>query len=140
MRVVLKIVVGLLACIGVLASSLWIFVWINQSQFCEQQVLARAVSPSGAFAAEHYRKRCDDERPDEYFLKVGSPWQGRESTYTQTTLRSDAAPNATLTLSMQPLRMWWTSDTKLHIEPHPHDSIKVPTELHGVSIETQPYQ
>jgi hypothetical protein len=33
-------------------------------------------SPSGTaqvrepLAAEHYRKRCDDESPDEYFLKV----------------------------------------------------------------------
>jgi hypothetical protein len=69
-------------------------------QSCEEHVLARAVSPSGALAAEHYRKRCDDERPDEYFLKVGTPWQGRESSNTQTTLRSDATRKDELTLSM----------------------------------------
>jgi hypothetical protein len=95
-----------LASIGGVALSLWIVVWMGQS--CEQRVLARAVSPSGALAAEHYRKRCDDERPDEYLLKVGSPWQGSEMTYTQATLRSDAAPNDALTLSMEPLRMWWS--------------------------------
>ena len=138
MRMALKIFLGLLASIGAVTLSLWIVVWMGQS--CEQQVLARAVSPNGALAAEHYRKRCDDERPDEYFLKVGSPWQGRESTYTQTTLRSDAAPNNALTLSMQPLRMWWPSEAKLHIESSPHDSIKIPPELYGVKIETQPYQ
>jgi hypothetical protein len=107
---------------------------------CKEQILARAVSPSGALAAEHYRKRCDDERPDEYFLKVGSPWQARGSTYTETTLRSDAVRNNDNTLSMQPLRMWWSSETKLHIESSPHDSIKISPELHGVSIETQLYQ
>jgi hypothetical protein len=64
MRMALKIILGLLAGIGFVSLSLWIFAWTGQ--FCERQVLARAVSPSGALAAEHYRARCDDDRPDEY--------------------------------------------------------------------------
>jgi hypothetical protein len=52
----------------------------------------------------------------------------------------DAVRNEENTLSMQPLRMWWPSETKLHIESSPHDSIKIPLELHKVKIETQPYQ
>lgn len=135
-----RAVVGVLAVLGVFSLSMWMMVWYYSSDMCEEQVLARAVSPSGALAAVHYRKRCEDNRPDEYFFKVGKPGLGFERSASLVSLRADAERQESTALSMQPLRIWWISDNKLHIETPPHDSIKLPSELDGVQIIAQPYQ
>lgn len=140
MRISGKIVVGSLATIGAFVLTMWIVTWYQFIDVCEHQALARAVSPGGTLAAEHYRKRCDDGRPDEYYLSIGTPWQGRGATRTEVSLRLDAVRNEGSALSMQPLRVWWFSEKKLHLEVPPHDSVKVPSELGGVQIETQPFQ
>lgn len=137
MRTVGIIVVGVLAAIGVLSLSLWIVTWYQFIDVCEHQALARIVSPSGSLAAEHYRRRCDDGRPDEYNLEIGTAWRGNESSSAQATLRSDVTRNEDAGLSMQPLRMWWLSETKLHIDVPLHDSIRLPSELGGIMIDSQ---
>ncbi len=135
-----KAVVVLLAILGVFVLSLWVMTWFQIIGACQEQVLARAISPSGGLAAEHYRKRCENDRPDEYFFKVGTPWSGSGASYTEVALRADAVRQANDVLTMKPLRIWWTSDNTLHIETPPHDSVKVPSELGGVRIIVQPYQ
>jgi len=137
MRTVGMIVLGVLATIGLLSLSLWIVAWYQLIDVCEHQILARVVSPGGSLAVEHYRRRCDDGRPDEYNLEIGTAWPGERASSTQTTLRSDVARNEDARLSMQPLKMWWLSETQLHIEAPLHDSVKLPSELGGITIDSQ---
>ena len=135
-----KAVAVLLAILGAFVLSLWVMTWFQIIGTCQELVLARAVSPSGALAAEHYRKRCENDQPDEYFFKVGPPWPGSGVSDTQVALRADVVRQENDVLTMKPLRIWWASNTTLHIETPPHDSVKIPSELGGVRIIVQPYQ
>jgi len=135
-----RAVVGVLAILGVFSLSMWMTAWYYSADMCEEQVLARAVSPSGVLAAVHYRKHCEDNRPDEYFFKVGKPGLGFMESAELVSLRADAVRQESTALSMQPLRIWWISDNKLHIQTPLHDSIKLPSDVDGVQIIAQPYQ
>lgn len=139
MHTIFKAFVGLLALVGLFNVAIWIWIWGWKSEFCESQILARAVSPGGILAAEHYRRHCADDRPDEYYLQIGTPWRETSATYVQSKLRSDVVRSNGKTLSMKPLRMWWLSESALHIETDPLDSLELPHELHGVKIETRAY-
>jgi hypothetical protein len=134
-----KAVVGLLAILGVFLICMWIMAWYFLDP-CEEQLLARAVSPDASRAAVHYRKRCEGGRPDEYFFKIGRPGLGAEVAASLVSLRVNVVRQEMSALSMQPLRIWWISNEKLHIETPSHDSIKLPSDLDGVQIIAQPYQ
>lgn len=106
MRMIVKAFVGFLAIVGVFTVVLWILAWGQMNEPCESQILARAVSPGGTLAAEHYRRHCADHRPDEYYLQIGTPWRESTSSYVQSKLRADIASSDGKALSMKPLRMW----------------------------------
>ncbi len=142
MRRLGKVVVGILAVIGAVTLVVYLHFYFFFSHWgCEEEVLARAVTQSGALAALHVRRTCKGGSTLEHTLYIEPARPGvdvKSSGYL--IFRSDNEKDHAYAISIRPLRLWWLSEDKLHVEYPREVTFSVGDQIGRVRVEAKPFE